>query len=220
MTKGQRVRVACAECSNSTNHIVACSVDHQWGDEDIQGSDHHQVVRCLGCDSLSFRSVSSNSEDFHIGRDDELVYLEKVEVYPPRAAGRRKLPDSRLLPYQVEHIYDETHKALCSEMPILAAIGIRTLVEAVCAQEQAEGVTLEKQIDSLVEQGMLTRTGADILHRLRFMGNAAAHETKRYTPQRLSTAFDVAENLLQNVYILPDKAARLDNTRKRRRRAT
>lgn len=219
-TKGRRVRVACAECGNETNHEIRCSVDHTWGNQDIQGVDSRQVVQCRGCDSLSFRSVSSNSEDIALGPDNELEHLERVEVYPPRAAGRRKLPDSRLLPYEVEHIYDETHKALCSEMRTLAAIGLRALVEAVCSEEEAEGANLEKKIDNLVDKGVLTRTGADILHSVRSMGNAAAHEIKRHNLETLGTAFEVAENLLQNVYILPEKAKRLKATRKSRRRAT
>ncbi len=209
----RRVRVACSECGNETNHEVRCSVDHTWGNQDIQGTDSHQVVQCMGCDSLSFRSASSNSEDIAYGPDNELVYLERVEVYPPRAAGRWRLPDSRLLPYEVRHIYDETHKALCSEMRVLAAIGIRALVEAVCSEKKAEGRTLEKKIDDLVDKGALTKVNANILHRVRYMGNDAAHEIKRHNLETLGTAFEVAENLLQNVYILPEKAEKLKNKR-------
>lgn len=220
VSKGRRVRVACAECGSETHHEVRCSFNHTWGNEDIQGMDSHQVVQCMGCDSTSFRSVSSSSEDIDYGYDGELVHPEHVEVYPPRAAGRRKLPGSSLLPYQVEYIYNETHKALCSEMRVLAAIGIRALVEAVCAEEQAEGRTLEKKIDDLVSKGVLTKVNADILHRVRYMGIDAAHEIKRHNLATLGTAFEVAENLLQNVYILPEKAERLEDKRRKGPRGT
>lgn len=45
--------------------------------------------------------------------------------------GRTKLRDDYLLPYHVGIIYEETHKALCSELRVLAAVGIRALIEAV-----------------------------------------------------------------------------------------
>jgi Domain of unknown function (DUF4145) len=174
----------------------------------LQASESYQIVRCRGCETISFRSVSSNSEDLDYAYDGELEYLERKEVYPPRLAGRPKLKDDGLLPYDVENIYKETHAALCTNLPILAAVGIRALVEAVCAEEEAKGANLEKRIDSLVASGVLTPSGAQILHGLRFMGNEAAHEIKRHSPSTLGTAFDVAENLLQNVYILPEKASR------------
>ena len=47
---------------------------------------------------------------------------------------------------------------------------------------------------------------ATILHNLRFMGNAAAHEMKAHSIQEISTALDIVEILLQNVYVLPKLA--------------
>lgn len=207
--QGKEVWVDCAGCDNATKHEVLFSVGLHHDSEDIQARESYQIVRCRGCETVSFRLVSSNSEDFDYGADGYIDYLERKEVYPPRIAGRSKLKDDGLLPYEVEKIYQETHAALCMNLRILAAVGIRALVEAVCAEEEAQGETLEKKIDSLVGAGVLTTSGAEILHGLRFMGNAAAHEVKRHSLSDLGTAFDVAENLLQNVYILPEKASRL-----------
>jgi len=57
--------------------------------------------------------------------------------------------------------------------------------------------------------GVLTKDGADILHSLRNMGNDAAHEVKPHSEVELNVAFDVVENLLENVYLLPQKAKKL-----------
>jgi hypothetical protein len=73
----------------------------------------------------------------------------------------------------------------------------------------APGNNLQKRIDSLCELGVLTREGADILHALRGLGNASAHEAEAHSETDLSTAFDVVEHLLQTVYVIPKKAARL-----------
>lgn len=210
-TQNHEVSVACAGCNRTTKHTVVFSVDltHKFDGGDITEEESYQIVQCRGCEITSFRLSRVSSEDFHITGDNELVYDERNEVYPPRAAGRPRLADAHLLPYQVQYIYEETHKALCSEMRVLAAIGTRALVEAVCAEEGATSGNLEKKIDNLVDLGVLTKDGADILHQVQYMGNAAAHEVKRYDVETLGTAFDVVENLLQNVYILPAAASRL-----------
>ena len=207
--QGKEVWVDCSKCDNATKHEVLSSVNLHLKSDDIQGLESYQIVRCRGCETLSFRLVSSNSEDIDYAENGKIYYLERKEIYPPRIAGRPKLKDDGLLPYEIEKIYEETHAALCMNLRILAAVGIRALVEAVCAEKEAQGSSLEKNIDSLVETRVLTSSGAEILHGLRFMGNAAAHEVKRHSLSTLSTAFDVAENLLQNVYILPEKASRL-----------
>ena len=207
--QGKDIWVDCSRCDNATKHRVMFSVDLHQRSFDIQGRESYQIVRCHGCDTLSFRLVSSNSEDIGYIDKDEIEYIERKEVYPPRIAGRPRLKDNGLLPREVELIYRETHAALCMDLRVLAAVGIRALVEAVCAEKEAQGGNLEKKIDSLVKAGVLTDSGAQILHGLRFMGNAAAHEIKRHSLSTLSTAFDVSENLLQNVYIIPAKASRL-----------
>lgn len=120
--QGKEVWVDCAGCDNATKHEVLFSVGLHHDSEDIQARESYQIVRCRGCETVSFRLVSSNSEDFDYSADGYIDYLERKEVYPPRIAGRSKLK--------------------------------------------------------------------------------AAHEVKRHSLSDLGTAaFDVAENLLQNVYI-------------------
>jgi hypothetical protein len=43
---------------------------------------------------------------------------------------------------------------------------------------------------------------------LRFMGDAAVHEVEKHNIQTLDDAFDVSEHLLQDLYLLPQKASR------------
>jgi hypothetical protein len=52
----------------------------------------------------------------------------------------------------------------------------------------------------------LTKDGADILHKLRTLGNDAAHEVKPHSLQELGLAFDVVDYLLLGVFILPVNA--------------
>lgn len=208
-TKGEIRQVVCNRCDNTTNHVVCGSVEFCWGNEDIDGVDIHEIIRCSGCDSISFRVGSSNSEDYDQDDKGNFFHPETEEIYPSRLMGRTPLEDVYSLPDKVRSIYKETHVALCTKLKILAGVGIRALVEAVCSEEVAEGHTLEEKINDLVKKEVLTRRNAEVLHRTRLLGNKAAHETKAASDSELDVAFDIVENLLETVYIIPKKAERL-----------
>lgn len=113
------------------------------------------------------------------------------------------------MPYLIRQIFGETHSALCNGQMILAGIGIRATVEAVCRHCGLTKGNLKSKIDGLTTAGKVTADGAAILHSLRFMGNDAAHETKMHTLPELGTAFEVIENILFNALILPRRTAKL-----------
>lgn len=91
--------------------------------------------------------------------------------------------------------------------PILAAIGIRAIIESVCKDLNTGKRNLEKNIDSLADLGHLSKTQADMLHNHRFMGNVAAHEIQPPKPANLIAALEIAETLLKTIYVLPKVAA-------------
>lgn len=95
---------------------------------------------------------------------------------------------------------------MANELPVLAGVGIRALVESVCNEKKASGSNLAQRIDSLVPLGILTRDAAKTLHSLRILGNRAAHEVKPHSIAKLRIALDIAENLLTNVYVIPHQA--------------
>lgn len=213
LNKTQNVEVAlpCQKCSGKTAHKALVTVDVQGSEGDprysFDWSDDHQIVQCLGCKSLSFRIASTNSENYYPISADEYEYGVSEKLYPPRLEGRKGLGNDTVhLPTKVRPIYDETLTALAVQAPILAAIGLRALVEAVCQEKKAKGSDLFKKIDSLVEQRVLTPAGATILHKIRALGNAAAHEAKPHNDRQLSLAMDIVEHMLKDVYILPKQA--------------
>ena len=205
-TAGEEIlKIACSKCNTTTNHKVLTSVKNSWdvNDYEIQGQSFYEVIICLGCDTLSFRNASSNSEDYGI-HDGQPI--EREEIYPSRIIGRSPISEEYYLPEKVRNIYKETHAALCSKLKILAGVGIRGLVEAVCQEEKAEGTNLKEKIDDLATKGVLTSINADTLHKTRFLGNKSAHELQIAKDQELGIAFDIIENMLQTLYVIPKKA--------------
>jgi hypothetical protein len=168
----------------------------------------YQIVQCLGCRTVSFREVSSNSEDYDHDEDGNVEYRETELLYPSRTEGREAIDDTELLPRDLERIYSEVLSALNNRQPVLAGIGIRAIIETVAKDKSAPGRDLSDRIDGLVTLGVLTKDGAAILHKLRVLGNISAHEVKAHGATELNLAIDVVEHLLQAVYVLPSHASR------------
>jgi hypothetical protein len=203
-------RLPCRKCDGHTNHEVLESVEVPWEKEDdgIHGCDVFEIVTCRGCGEISFRSSSTNSEDITYFNDGTAQFDMHEELYPNRIAGRKEI-DIYSLPEPVRTMYQETHKALCTGLNILAGIGMGTLIESVCREKNAQGQNLENKINDLVSKGVLTIEGASILHMIRDLRNRYAHEIIVLGSNKLDVAMDVIENLLNSVYVIPKKAERL-----------
>ena len=171
-------------------------------DEDFQWAADYEIIQCAGCDTISFRRESSNSEDW----EPDGTTAESQELYPSRTKNRQLIDDTHLLPLNLSRIYQETVSALNNDQPILSGIGIRAIIETVSNEEKAAGNNLAQKIDGLVAKGLLTKDGAKILHKIRALGNDAAHSVKAHKPTELKLAIDVVEHMLQAVYILPHHA--------------
>lgn len=191
----------CSKCKRQTNHLVLASADltGTWefaGDYEEHWCEEYQVIQCKGCNEGSFRHQFSSS-------DDDPSHPGKPTFYPEPASGRTHLRGVNILPEEVRRIYSETLQALNGGQPVLSAIGIRALIETITKEKKAKGRGLLEKIDGLVTLGYLTPAGATILHKIRTLGNVAAHEAKPHPQDQLGLAIDVVENLLQSVYILP-----------------
>jgi len=211
-TLNEEHQVSCIKCSGKTTHKVVASYDlrgdYDDGHYSMQWATDHQVIQCLGCKTVSYRKASSNSEDWiQRSHDGEGEYVIDETLYPSRIDGIKGLEDdTHYLPTNVRRIYDETLQALSSQSRVLAGIGLRALLETVCKEKNATGHDLLKKIDSLVAASVLTPSSAAILHKIRTLGNSAAHEVKPHSDKQLGLAMNIVEHLLKDVYILPKQA--------------
>jgi len=199
-TLGEEAEVPCSKCDGKTYHKVLLSIDEEGEDDEgafyFRWYSHHQIIQCQGCKTISFRRTSATSED-----------LEEFEdLYPSRVEGRKGLKDEvHFLPSRVRRIYTETLQALNSKSPILAGIGLRALVETVCHEKSAQGRNLLKKIDDLVAKAVLAPADAQFLHKIRTLGNSAAHKVEPHDEKSLGLAMDIIEHLLTGVYIFPEQ---------------
>lgn len=203
---GSEMQIPCIKCSGRTIHEVVASVDRSGDEPDRHLYWYHkcQIIMCKGCKTLSYREISYTNEDYvQVGEDKwELQASEKL--FPSRIEDRKDLGENVFyLPSDLRRIYKETAEALINDLPILAAIGLRAIVETVCKEKNASGNDLNQKINDLALKHILTPSSAEILHKVRSLGNKAAHEVQPHTLKQLSLAMGVVEHLLKDVYILP-----------------
>jgi len=182
----------------TTDNIDATGISY-WSE--------YMVVQCQGCKCISFYSEHRNSEDLFFNPETEEEEPEvRVEIYPPRKECTEGLNDLCSLPIRVQEIYKETQTAIANKQQILAGIGIRAILEAVCRHKGLDKGDLEGRIDKLQDLGVVTSEGAEILHGLRFLGNDSAHEIKAHSVNELQVAIGIVNHLLTGTYLLPDRA--------------
>jgi hypothetical protein len=153
---------------------------------------------CRGCDTAALNEVYTQ---------DGWSGYEASTFHPKRA--RRDWPEQRFrqLDEKLGSIYRETIRSFNAGLEILCAVGLRALLEGICADKGVTGRNLKKKIDGL--QAHLPPNIVESLHSFRFMGNEAAHELQAPARAELQLAIEVIEDLLNFLYELDYKARRL-----------
>jgi hypothetical protein len=217
--KKKHVYVRCHTCnkdgqkaeimSSVRKHTQADCGHGNW----VDSWEHYQILKCGGCETVFFRTTESNTENMEFDYDQDgktiATYNVTEKQYPEIAAERNTIKEFHLLPDQLRAIYTEAAKALYSNQPVLAGIGIRAILETICKDKNSPGGNLFEKIDGLKAQGVLSPNGAVVLHKLRVLGNSSAHEVKPHSDDQLSLAFDVLDNLLLNVYVLEPQVTKI-----------
>lgn len=125
--QGQKLECSCRECRRETKHeiVTEATLHGSSGSRDyeIHWATEYQVVRCLGCETLSFRRTNSNSEDGYVqvGPDDWEENIQE-ELYPSPHEGRPPVSDVNLLPDKIQRIYEETLAALNQRQEVLCGL--------------------------------------------------------------------------------------------------
>lgn len=226
-TMDKMFKVLCSSCKNITKHKVLTSIKEEgsepWDDlYSFQWNTDFEIIQCLGCENISFRSYSINSEnDDHEGRS-----IPTILLFPERSKDTLPVKSYMNVQFNLQRIYRETIESYNNDNLTLCGAGVRALVEGLC---QVNGITggmveitkpdgttrnqrrtnLQGKINGLHENGKLTEQNAEILHEHRFLGNEAIHELSTPSKENLNLAIEIVENVLETLYEIPDKGLRL-----------
>lgn len=208
------LRNYCSTCRNKTKHLVL--FEKIFVGEFDEYKILKQVVECLGCDNVSFRIEEHDYWDIIHEYDDEdnevednednLNYKISIENFPAIIEGHSEVQNLYNVPSNIRSVYDQTILALKGRSYLLAGVGFRAVIEAICIQEKIKGNNLEIKINNLAKNRLITERESERLHSIRFLGNDSVHEMEIPQERKLFLVLDIIESLLKNLYILDKEA--------------
>lgn len=223
----ETIWVTCSSCGHKhRNHRVLHEQAKHFVDDPYSGAEimreYHRLVECMGCETIKY---VISTLDLQCYDEFEGPQEGNFKVYPdaPGSAERRlavigndDATDEKgnpLIPEAVWKMYGETIDAVNANIRTLAGGGLRAVVEAICLDKKIANPNLQEKIEELANQGLLTKTQAELLHEERYLGNAALHEMATPSAQDIEDGLGIIEGLINTIYILPSKAARLKKRR-------
>lgn len=211
---GARRKIYCNTCKGETHHELKALHPRDYCEVEREGTPYEQLVFwekyeyrfwvCRGCDTATLEEAYTNQGLFDPDKDD---YVWESTVHPKRAGTDLPHKRFRQLNTELASIYREVVASFNDDSRILCTIGLRALLEGICADKAITGRDLFNKIDGL--KAHLPSNIVESLHSFRFMGNIAAHELQAPQRAELRLAVEVMEDLLNFLYELEYKARRL-----------
>ncbi|WP_409275821.1 DUF4145 domain-containing protein [Neobacillus sp. SCS-31] len=184
----------------------------------------HSVVECGGCRTITYADIIYALE--FDGENWVISDLpQHINVFPeePKAAVSKNvkmdIQYSMTVPDNIKEIYIELISSYNMGHNLLCAIGIRTLIEAICNElniskgfkhdnegnpltKEGKKESIEGKIYGLFENKHIVWNQCLILQRIREIGNAATHQLITPTSEEIYYAIDIVEGVIENIYNL------------------
>jgi len=230
------VRIVCNQCLRQTNHRVLFEhlLEEPEDEEGCAEATRSEVLLCQGWEAVTFRQTREANETlaFMLGNDINSDTGEQdptiaVNYYPARVSRQKpawlnELRDNR----RAEALYsllNEIYAAVHADARTLAATGIRTLIESAMVSKVRDHGNFPNNLEAFEKEGFISRNQVEVLKRTIDAGNASAHRAFTPSENELKVLLDIAENLIETVFIHPAQmkaASRRVPKRPRRRKPT
>jgi hypothetical protein len=212
------IKSHCNACGRETNH-------HVLHEERTQGREayaddahmdwwaHYRMLRCAGCDTISMRIDSSNSEVYG---DDGCPEI-RTQHYPPRIFRPKpmSLSDPAFFlncPFEVQELLQELYVCLHNDCVRAAAMAARALLEHVFVDTCGDQGTFKKNVEAFQNAGHLSDTQRQLLETALNAGHAAIHRSFKPSKDDLVTVVSMVESLVELLYV---QKHRVEQLRKR-----
>jgi hypothetical protein len=147
------------------------------------------------------------------------VHQSTGEVFEwwPKRVGGKEFPD---VPEHIASTADEAHRCLSIDAHRGAIALARAVVEATAKHHGITKGLLDKKIDEMAKQEVISNAMKDAAHEIRFAGNEVAHADLAEEPIGKEDAEEVLalmDAILTRVYQEPAQVARVRQRREERR---
>lgn len=195
----------CRSCKRETKHTVLGKTSNVTPPELYHDETKYFLLECNGCTTVSFRKEYHDYESYRQTGPDDYEHDISVEVFPHSIKNHSPIDSLFEIPGIVESIYKESLLAIQEGALTLAGLGLRATIEAICNDKKVKGKNLQVRINAMNRSGMISKSDAERLHAIRFMGNDAAHEIKKAKENSILIALKIIEHVLLSVYVFEEE---------------
>lgn len=200
-------KILCIQCKTKIKHVVLVDVSiDDCSDPNISFYNNYQILRCINCETISYQTKTYDSYDVDpIGYDGrgEIIYeiTASYKTYPIRDEETAFSIDfEKILPEGIYKIYEEVIIALNNKMPLLTALGLRTLLEQII-KHFGKSDDLGLILNEFEEDGYISTKQRSLLDEIRYLGNDAAHRADSKSRKDLILHLKVLENLIHQLFV-------------------
>lgn len=220
----------CDACRKETNHGIVSSYETSpETTNDFWWSKIYHIVQCLGCDNISYVTaytdetlIEYNAFGEEYQHTDYKCYPENPHQYINHSHTSHQAIDFYSVPESIQEIYKQICFAYNQELYLLAGVGLRMLIEGICKDislTEVENLTevvegnqkqnkkdpfsgdLLKKINSLESEKYIVKNQADILHKIRIIGNLSAHGLEPAKRSTIREAICILERIIEQIYV-------------------
>lgn len=200
------IKAFCRSCKGLRNQIIVHNIPLNGNYEDyLYWNENYQIIKCLGCETISFRYVYGDSEMMGYDEEGDTIYLEDIKIFPAYLKEVNEIEHLHYLPKKIREIYSETVTALKNNLLLLASGGLRACIEAICQDKKITNYSLMEKIDKLSEKGILTINDSRLLHSIRFLGNDALHNIDKPDEKTINILFEIVNHTIESLYVKENK---------------
>jgi Domain of unknown function (DUF4145) len=205
-----KITAHCNTCRGETNQDILCADSRNWSNEQtgIRARITFEMLRCRGCEAITLRETHRSFNG--------IEWEEPTITYYPPAIARREpewLGEFRFF-YESESsvlsdLLKEIYTALQNGSPMLAGMGVRSLIELVMIEKIGDNGTFAKNLTAFEANGYISKRQADTLSAILDAGSATVHRGWKPSDDDLATLLDVAETVVETVYLHEEKVKEL-----------
>jgi len=195
----------CRSCKRSTRHKVLGESCKVTPPEFYHEETKNYLLECNGCTTVAFRTEYHDYESYRQTGPDDYEHDISIEVFPHQIKDHSPIDSFFEVPNIVDRIYKESLLAIQEGAFTLAGLGLRATIEAICNDKEVKGKNLQIRINAMSRSGMISKSDAERLHAIRFMGNDAAHDIKKAKEKSVLIALKIIEHILLSVYVFEEE---------------
>jgi hypothetical protein len=196
----------CNACGGERNHHVLHADKTRWEAEEdgVTGGTNYEMLKCAGCDKVVLREHEWCSEQ-----------EPTIRFYPPSTFRPQpkwltelwlELAPGREL---VHDLLTEVYVALQNAQPMIAAMGIRALLERMMIEKVKDNGSFARNLLEFQNAGYISPLQREQIETALEVGHAAIHRGYKPTQEDLSTIVDLTEVLIQSIYLHGSKVKEL-----------